>query len=1628
METSDALPKNAVVNRRIELYLNEMLTEGYTTVDGTQIRPWDEYIDVMRGLEGYAGAKEISTPEDAVDFVDYAWPDAVKHSVRDFSDGSKYVHVDTDQEQFDGLSGVELRKKAHEYLIKNYRGKVAGSVVRAYMTSVSERKLLYPNKTPDMRIIEAVSKAVPELGNLLDSSTLIGTETDSEAHSHGEKVIGWRKYRTVFEVNGMFIEGVTNIQITQRGDVYYGMSKLKDITNSPTVQSSLSEGDRTEGNASDKIVAQGENSVKAQARRISRMSDREILADAMLTVANGTVEAEIIGNYRKRIGKLEKLQEELEETNARIVELRQNATKATDSENLRRAHWEAMEDAYKRARELKKRITDADKVLISLEGAKVLRDMVANVRDETRRKTAENVRTRAEERRKRDVQHAREVGQQRIKNLHAQREFEKYRKQMLEDVTKLHKWIASPTSKGSAPEFLRKPLAEFVGMFNFDSETKLRGNGETYDDAKFERVLENLRSAVSQLADQQGSIDEEADAFMGYVDLPANFRQNFDANIASILESIEAGGKNKDTPINRMTAEQMKELATAFRILNHSIRKINSFISEGRGMSAKNAADETINDMNEMKARIKTNKALETLNSTFNWKNITPYYVFQRLGRGGAAMFERLQDRWDRMAENSAKVIEYARKVFEVKEREAWSREVSEVKLDSGETVQLTTAQKMSIYCLQKRQQAIGHLLGGGIRVADIEGKWGRKTSQSDNYVLTVEDINRITRSLTSRQREVADKLQNFMNTVCAEWGNDISMKRFGFRQMTEMNYFPIETDANNRRSIDETKNGKTSMFRLLNMSSLKPLTPRANNAIVIHDVFDVFSDHASDMAKYNALALPILDFIKWYNHVEKSDIKDGDGHVTGQIKTRSVQKALERVYGKDAKSYLITFIRDLNAEHDGGRNDGLFGGLISKAKSAAVGANLRVYSLQVTSLPRAAFAINGKYLIQGAAKLKSLNPVNAIKGTEAQDKVGILKWKSLGFYSTDIARSTREMVKGRSGFVGKLRDWQMAPAGWGDNWVSNIIYEAVKAEMKDKHGTITPGSATYNAMVNRRVREIVYKTQVVDSTMTRSELMRSKGLASMVTAFMSEPTLTVNMLNESIQKAVELGRKGADTREILRATGGLTVKAATVFVIGSFVTALMESAWDALRDDDEYETFREKFRAAMWGEKWHEGNFVQNLNPITMLPILNDAWSIMVEGYEDNSLMMQVFSQFRGFFDAIKSYRKGNTTLYNVIYKGLQTVSSTSGVGVANATRDGVALYNTFLAPAWGTPKAQTKKDSTGTAAKALYAAAVSGDTERFDKLTESAARHDITAEDLENQYNNLISADYLSGDIDAAEAKRMIKMYGGKTSYQAQVMLDKLDYQKESGEKYTDIEKNYVSGKTAKSDAKAALTKYGDLTASEADAKILTWDYEKATGRKYSAISNAYIRGEMKRSEIKKAMVKYGGKDEGGAEASILHLDYQIKTERPWSELMNDYHRGRFTSAQVKKFLMDYDQKDEYEAEDLVEKYDWAKKHGGSTDGHSQYITVHEAIDGGRGLEEAVEALVDKYTARGVTRKEVLSDIRTSITRKYKPIYLGLSESEQAQMREKLLDIYVYLGGSYNTYYKNMTKGWFE
>ena len=105
------------------------------------------------------------------------------------------------------------------------------------------------------------------------------------------------------------------------------------------------------------------------------------------------------------------------------------------------------------------------------------------------------------------------------------------------------------------------------------------------------------------------------------------------------------------------------------------------------------------------------------------------------------------------------------------------------------------------------------------------------------------------------------------MSTVGGEWGNTVTMKRWGIRGYTEETYWPIETDSRNREVRQLEKPGSESLYRLANMGFTKPLKKDASNAVVLKSAFDVFTNHMVNMAKYNTLALPLLDMMKILNY-----------------------------------------------------------------------------------------------------------------------------------------------------------------------------------------------------------------------------------------------------------------------------------------------------------------------------------------------------------------------------------------------------------------------------------------------------------------------------------------------------------------------------------------------------------------------------------------------------------------------------------------------------------------------------------------------------------------------------------------------------------------------------------------
>lgn len=1370
--------------------------------------------------------------------------------------------------------------------------------------------------------------------------------------------------------------------------------------------------------ASAPIVADSDPNVNLQARDPYQITDREILANAMDSVAKNKDELDVLQRYRARVAELSEKQDQLEQINARIVETR----KAGGNRD------EIIKD-QNRAQILQNQIDRLDKQLQQRERAVAIQSMAKRERDAMRIEYEKTMRKRETEQLNRRLERQQErydklkdkydkdiaEQRQRVKDVRAEKNESFARAKYLDEVRKsadkMRKLLTTPTNKEHVPEFLRAPLGDFIEALDFSSVSSIEGKGSTKADERLKAAMDRLHSALVDVRSRQNG--DAAKEYMGYIDLPDGFVDEFNRLRTSIGVALDTSDQFS-TPVNRMNSEQLHELAKAFRVLHTSIRNMNRLIANAKYASAINAAADTVSDLEPLVQKNTRNKLMGKAIDFIDWKNAVPYYVFKRFGKGGMAIFEGLMDGWDKLALNADEVVKFTNSAYTTKEVQSWEKEIHDVTLSSGETVRMTTAQLMSLYCLARREQARGHLLGGGIRIADIEGK-ARKVIQTENYTLTQADLNRFGELLTARQREVADKLQRYMAVKGAEWGNYVSMKRFGYNMFTEANYFPVESDRRNMPELDPQAE-ENSMYRLLNMSATKGLVQNANNALVVRSIFDVFTGHMSDMAKYNALGLQILDAIKWFNFVSKETDTDGT------VKTVSVRKALESAYGDEARKYFNEFMRNLNGETEGGREDRFLNRIISRYKVAATAANLRVALLQITSMPRAAYVISPKYLAIGLAKWNASLGKNSGKAVE---NVGIAKWKSMGFYDTNISRSMRELIKHDQTVTDKVREGSMKLAEWGDEWTLGVLYGAVEAELKAKG--VTEGHPDFKRQMNNRMREIVYQTQVVDSTMTRSHLMRQKGKMAMFTSFMSEQTIAVNVLNDAIFEARMKARSG--DKNWFPASLPKVARAIAVTIAVSAPSALVEALMAAFRDDDEFEEFAEKFNKALLGDyssaesfadywaAFMSGSVGGNLNVLSNIPIVKNLLESAQGSTAEDMVTKWISTLGEGVTSLYKVIMEPDSTTadyYRAVYKTVNGMSQLTGIAAGGAMRDVVAVYNTFGAEPMGWKRIQTYDNSEKEAAKAIFAAQKAGDDDLAAYYRERFAIYGMDEEKLNKALAKLAEDAYIEGGVSRDFASDMLSE-SGKSDRKVEKALTQAEYEIETGLEYGSMKEDFVAGTISEEQARAYLKEYAGMRDREIDEKLGEWRYEKDTGYVYSAMKEDYLDGELTEQEAINHRVEYGGADVGDARETVNKWRYEKDTGLVYSEMKLDYEDGVLTESQVRSYLAEYGGKDAENIEETISQYDYYIATGRTTTA-PKYWRIAYAYDSGGDADTLIRQAFDEIMYGGEKNKswkQARSQLASSLAAYYKKDYLAVKGTEKGnRMLERILTLYEKIG----------------
>ena len=617
--------------------------------------------------------------------------------------------------------------------------------------------------------------------------------------------------------------------------------------------------------------------------------------------------------------------------------------------------------------------------------------------------------------------------------------------------------------------------------------------------------------------------------------------------------------------------------------LKRAINSVNQLYVNERTQKLEDLGDSTIEELQKKKDKTLWNedtlrgKVISKAENMLNANMLDPRSYFYRLGDSALSIYNGLRkglnnriikiaEAQDYMQSQLSKIAEengYTEKQLK-REMKKWTgkdAEVHEFKI-RGEKLRMTTAQMMGLYELKNRDQAKEHIKYGGVIT---NTKQGIKVYRSAEGIrLTEYEVGRICNELTPEQKKIADAMQQFMQNRCSAWGNATTMQMYGYRRFGGQHYYPIKTSGN---TVD-TKD-KTSYWGVKNQGFTKKTMKNARNAIVVDDIFDVFTKHVTDMASYGSYTAALSDAMKWFNYRQKAGLDEhmSEDEVLNILESKtSVKAQIERAYGKEYQEYFEKLIQDINAEGTGDVQVKFIDGLVGNMKAASVAANIRVAIQQPTAYFRAMAVMDTKYLMKAFTKLPKVR--------EVQEKVPIAKWKSWGYFETSIGQSMKEVITAQHTVKEGLQDISMKVAQKLDDITWGVLWNAVKLETKALHPDVDISSDEFTELCVDRYDELIDQTQVVDSVLHRSQIMRSNnGLHKMATSFMAEPTKSYNMLANAIRDWYEMpGKWNAGSKRFFKQT----LKA---YIITNVVNAAAQSFVDALRDKKDDYLSPERYR-----------------------------------------------------------------------------------------------------------------------------------------------------------------------------------------------------------------------------------------------------------------------------------------------------------------------------------------------------------------------------------------------------------------------------------------------------------------
>ena len=707
------------------------------------------------------------------------------------------------------------------------------------------------------------------------------------------------------------------------------------------------------------------------------------------------------------------------------------------------------------------------------------------------------------------------------------------------------------------------------------------------------------------------------------------------------LAALENSIGNKTVAM--LNSTELSKLDDIISMTLTTIGKANKLFGYERNKTIEKSVYKVKEEIESISVKQINNRYLRSL----GYNSMKPEYFFEYLGSDELLKLYRDvrkgEDTWAVTISDSKNFADDIREKYNCKILNF--DKITEYKSLLGEKLKFDLQDLMSLYAFSRREQAKNHILHGGIKFADTKNK--KKSNKYSTHKLSKQDLKYLTDLLTEEQKEYVRDMVKYLSTDMAEKGNEVTRQLYDVELFKEENYFPMKVDGD---SVKEKSTEVKGTKKIKNSGMTNATVEGAKQALILNGFDSVWAGHVDEMAKYHAFTLPLENFDKVYNY---SDIDVSN-------KLTSIKEKIKNKYGNEAISYISKLIENINGGVVREPGTDITDKFVSMFKKNAVFASASVAIQQPSAIGRALSIIDPKYFLTTHGSYKK----GAYEEIKKYAPVAIIK--EMGYFDTNMAQSTVDYLnnidyKGLEKVPAFFKDGAFRDEVFGytaskaDEITWSHIWNACKAETKDKYPDLSTEERLKKA--GERFTDVITKTQVYDSVFSRSALMRSKDrLTKVATAFMAEPTTSLNML---FNAAVQAKRGKFSKKKATRIVASL--------VIASVINALLQSVVTAARNDDDDKTYLEAYLAELIP------NFIDNANPVNQIAFVKDVANIF-KGYDVTRADMDSVGDL---VSAVKNLWSDNLTPWKKVQNIAGALGTFIGWPIENVMRDVRSVYN---------------------------------------------------------------------------------------------------------------------------------------------------------------------------------------------------------------------------------------------------------------------------------------------------------------------------------------------------------------